>query len=160
MIYVRIAPCICCYLGQYLIFPLQKEGHYIQLKKKVLELVAMKCCNSEVSKYDWKIQRWQEMYQKMWLCAWIVGWPKTHKNQMLRQYGFSHLLLHPLHKKLFRYIQRLCSMKTIFPARLQSKGLLTSAFKKCLGCSFDNSKIILKWKENQPKRFWSKSHWL
>lgn len=60
MIYVRIAPCICCYLGQYLIFPIQKEGHYIQLKQMVLELVAMKYCNSEVSKYDSMTGRYKD----------------------------------------------------------------------------------------------------
>lgn len=42
-------------------------------------------------------------------------------------------------------------MKTIFLARLQSKDFVTSAVKKWLRYSFNNSKFILKCKENQLK---------
>lgn len=164
--------CICCTLYMLLPSPVlnffhSKRGRIYSFEKN-LELVTVKCCNSGVKFQrttvwleDTKMTRDVSNKRDSLSCMLrIVGWPKIQKNQMLGQYDFSYLLLHPFHRKLFTCIQRLCSMKTILLARLQSTGFVTSAVKKWLRCSFDNSKFILKCKENQLKKFWSKSHWL
>lgn len=77
--------CMCCTLYILLPSPIlnsstQKEGEYIHLKKKGLELVTLNCCNSGVSykgwQYDWKIQRQQDIYQKnvILLVALLNSW--------------------------------------------------------------------------------------